>query len=264
MEATNLQSGSTTDCSRSGALLAARVCSAHPFSQTHSDELPTDGSKRRANAHSLMQSRPTRYGLPCASCKAYYASDLTACPICSCAERVPAIVAGMESARTLKKTLQSILPYALRSIINLDLPIARREKSLPTGCCDEQGERLLLLSASIREAEADTNLPCILDENHTQHGSASVCLNCYEQLSEKLTRTEAALLMDLQEATQIIYEAVWADPAPAEPSRTYQNAAEALLNELCHRAGTVRPSKSGLIGHSIKPDSLDQEEKSGD
>lgn len=30
------------------------------------------------------------YGLPCANCRAYYAADLTACPICGCSERVPA------------------------------------------------------------------------------------------------------------------------------------------------------------------------------
>jgi hypothetical protein len=256
MEVTHLLSDGTTIPCGSGSL-AAGAYPPHVGSQALNDEIPTDGSKRRANAHSLKQFRPTRYGLPCASCKAYYASDLAACPFCSCAERVPAIGTGIESAKTLKKTWRSMLPYALRSIINLDLPAARREQSPLIGCCDEQRERLLLVCASSGEAEADTSSPCILDENHTQHESASVCLNCYEQLGEKLTRTEAALLMDLQEATQIIYEAVWADPAPAEPSRTYQNAAEALLNELCHRAGMVRAAKSDLIGHPIKPDSLD-------
>ena len=28
------------------------------------------------------------YGLPCARCKAYYAADLTACPVCKSTERV--------------------------------------------------------------------------------------------------------------------------------------------------------------------------------
>jgi hypothetical protein len=36
------------------------------------------------------QTRHTGYGLPCANCRAYYAADLTACPICSSHERVPA------------------------------------------------------------------------------------------------------------------------------------------------------------------------------
>ena len=30
------------------------------------------------------------YGLPCANCRAYYGADLTSCPICGSAERVPA------------------------------------------------------------------------------------------------------------------------------------------------------------------------------
>jgi len=34
--------------------------------------------------------RSVSYGLPCARCKAYYASELTVCPICGSRERVPA------------------------------------------------------------------------------------------------------------------------------------------------------------------------------
>jgi hypothetical protein len=41
--------------------------------------------------------------------------------------------------------------------------------------------------------------------------------------------------MDLKEAAQIIYDAVWADPS--DPGKTYQNAANALLTELRKRAG---------------------------
>ena len=32
------------------------------------------------------------YGLPCAQCKAYYAADLTSCPVCQCRERGPAFL----------------------------------------------------------------------------------------------------------------------------------------------------------------------------
>ena len=46
---------------------------------------------------------------------------------------------------------------------------------------------------------------------------------------------EGALQIDLQEAAQIIYDAVWADPS--DPGKTYQNAASALLTELRKRAG---------------------------
>ena len=65
-------------------------------------------------------------------------------------------------------------------------------------------------------------------------------LSCYDRLREKLARTEAALFIDLREAAQIVYQAVWADPSPTDPSRTYHSAAQALLNELCQRAGIVR------------------------
>ena len=41
--------------------------------------------------------------------------------------------------------------------------------------------------------------------------------------------------MDIKEASQIIYDAVWADPS--DPSKTYTNAANALLTELRKRAG---------------------------
>ena len=41
--------------------------------------------------------------------------------------------------------------------------------------------------------------------------------------------------MDLIEATRVVYEAVWADPS--DPSKTYQNAARAILAEMRKRAG---------------------------
>jgi hypothetical protein len=46
---------------------------------------------------------------------------------------------------------------------------------------------------------------------------------------------EAALRMDLKEAAQIVYDAVWADPS--DPNKTYENAASALLSELRKRSG---------------------------
>lgn len=38
-------------------------------------------------------SKPVLLGLPCARCKAYYESELKACPICSCPERVSSMAA---------------------------------------------------------------------------------------------------------------------------------------------------------------------------
>ena len=110
---------------------------------------------------------------------------------------------------------------------------------------DQDGKRFrsestLLLCANTDEINAGAISPGLLDKNHkTQRESASVCLSSYDQLREQLARTEAALLIDLREAAQVIYEAVWADPSPMEASRTYQNAAQALLNQLRHRARMV-------------------------
>jgi hypothetical protein len=46
---------------------------------------------------------------------------------------------------------------------------------------------------------------------------------------------EAALHVDLKEAAQIVYDAVWADTS--DSNKTYENAAQALLTELRRRAG---------------------------
>ena len=56
-----------------------------------------------------------------------------------------------------------------------------------------------------------------------------------QQLQERVDVLEATLHLELKEAAQIIYDAVWADPS--DPSKTYQNAASALLTELRKRAG---------------------------
>src|SRR5438874_9294727 len=101
--------------------------------------------------------------------------------------------------------------------------------------CDDDGERFLLeskmlLYARTPEINADPTSPCILHENHNpQSECASICLSCYSRLRERLASTEAALAIDLCEAAQIVYEAVWADPSPADASRTYQSAAQAVL-----------------------------------
>jgi hypothetical protein len=77
---------------------------------------------------------------------------------------------------------------------------------------------------------------CALAERHTgEQGNAEICKTCYERLQERLDIAEAALHLDLKEATQIIYDAVWADAS--DPAKTYENAANALLTELRKRAG---------------------------
>jgi hypothetical protein len=84
---------------------------------------------------------------------------------------------------------------------------------------------------------------CTRGENHPQNPEPStVCQSCYDQLQERVDVLEAALHMDVKEAAQIVYDAVWANPA--DPNLTYQNAAVALLSELRKRSGvtpTFRP-----------------------
>jgi len=46
------------------------------------------GAQQDGCTSSHFQPRPVRYGLPCASCKAYYPSALTFCPVCRCNDRV--------------------------------------------------------------------------------------------------------------------------------------------------------------------------------
>jgi hypothetical protein len=49
---------------------------------------------------------------------------------------------------------------------------------------------------------------------------------------------EAVLHMELKEAAEVIYDAVWSDPS--DPSKTYLNAASALLSELRKRSGITQ------------------------
>jgi hypothetical protein len=172
----------------------------------------------------------------------------------------PYEAAEAKSANISQKPSAGVLDGAHGSFINLDSTPGCKQPMQMVLHCDEDGERFrlesrLLLCAQAGEIDAGHTSPCILGENHnTQSEHASICVSCYDRLHEKLARMEAALLIDLREAAQIVYEAVWADPSPADRSRTYQNAAQALLNELCQRAGIaasmfgVTPSES--IGNS--------------
>jgi hypothetical protein len=55
------------------------------------------------------------------------------------------------------------------------------------------------------------------------------------RLKQRVDLLEAALRVDLEETTRVIYDAVWSDPS--EPSKTYHNAAQAVLAKLHRRAG---------------------------
>jgi hypothetical protein len=106
---------------------------------------------------------------------------------------------------------------------------------------DEERERFLReYKAKLYAAHAQINPAgqqrCANAEDDDQaHEQASVCQACSDRLQQRADRVEAALHMDLREATKIIYDAVWADAS--DTNKTYQNAAQAILSELRKRAG---------------------------
>ena len=157
------------------------------------------------------------YGLPCSNCRAYYPSDLNICPVCKSPERVS--------------------PGAVES-----LPVAPMAASPDTTAeLEEERERFLreLKSqafASHTQINAAATFRCVLEQNHTgDFEPAAVCHTCYGDMRQQADRLEAALHMDVKEAAQIVYAAVWADTS--DPGKTYLNAAAALLSEMRKRAG---------------------------
>lgn len=163
--------------------------------------------------------RQVGYGMPCAHCKTYYAADLKACPVCKAVERVSPTVAVRS---TISPTEQCPDPVAL----------------------EEERERFLRdfkakVFASQLPTSPNGNLRCAHEENHPGGSEpAAVCQGCYDHLQERVDVLEAALHMDLKEAAQIVYDAVWADPSDA--TKTYENAAHALLAELRRRSGVTQ------------------------
>ncbi len=157
------------------------------------------------------------YGLPCSNCRAYYPADLDICPICKSPERVsPGAVAAVPVA----------------PVVTNPAPGAEIE--------DERERFLKELKsqafASHTQINAAATFRCVIEQNHTgDFEPAAVCHTCYGDVRQQADRLEAALHMDVKEAAQIVYAAVWADTS--DPSKTYINAAAALLSELRKRAG---------------------------
>jgi hypothetical protein len=90
--------------------------------------------------------------------------------------------------------------------------------------------------STVLEVPLAVGSQCTLKKNHASDAEpAEVCQSCYTDLQNRADLMEAALHIDLKEAAQVIYEAVWADPS--DPTKTYQNAAQALLTDLHKRAG---------------------------
>lgn len=157
------------------------------------------------------------YGLPCSKCRAYYAADLDRCPICKSAERVS--------------------PAAAEQV-----PVAPGVAAAPVSATlEDERERFLRelksqVFASHTQINAAATFRCVLEQNHSSDFEpAAVCHTCYGEARQQADRLEAALHIDVKEAAQIVYNAVWADTS--DPSKTYLNAAAALLTEIRNRAG---------------------------
>jgi hypothetical protein len=163
--------------------------------------------------------KPTGYGMPCANCKTYYAFDLKTCPVCKSTERI------------------SPTAVALRSTVAAETcpdPVA----------LEEERERFLRefktqVFASQMPLGPGASTHCSREENHPNGPEpASVCAACVDHLQERVDVLEAALHMDIKEATQIIYDAVWGDTS--DTTKTYENAAHAILSELRKRSGVTQ------------------------
>jgi hypothetical protein len=183
----------------------------------------SEAQSRRAlpNTSGIASHKPSAYGLPCAICHLYYSADLDECPTCKSKERVAPVVHEASSIATH--------PIAGMQPVDTDKDLEQeREEVLP--------QFKSALSSTHADATSAHPLDCKLEKNHAgEPHPAEVCKPCHERLQGRLDVCEAALHMDLKEAAQIIYDAVWADPS--DPSKTYRNAASALLTELRKRAG---------------------------
>jgi hypothetical protein len=164
-----------------------------------------------------LSKRAVGYGLPCAKCNTYYAANLKSCPVCKSEKRVSPVA--------LISTAQ---PAAAAPAPDDPIIEEERQRFLK--------EYKSQLYSSNTQVEFATDSMCSQMESHpTGLEPAEVCQSCFDHLREKVDHMEAALLMDVQEASQVIYDAVWADAS--DPTKTYLNAAHAILAELRKRAG---------------------------
>jgi hypothetical protein len=177
----------------------------------------------RAEAPGEAMHKSSGYGLPCSKCRLYYPADLDACPTCSHKERVSPVLPAMP-----KSQAAAAEPAPDAAVVEQE-----REAFLA-----EFKSQLFAAHAEVASAP----VACALGEHHGPGAeSASICRPCYDRLQERVDVFEAAMHFDLKEAAQIVYDAVWADPS--DPSKTYTNAAGALLSELRKRSGV-----SSLLG----------------
>jgi hypothetical protein len=209
------------DLNRSASAQAAAATPAQSIPQIEND-MRTDLrylDRLSAAAPSAALRKTSGYGMPCATCHLYYSADLDSCPTCSAKERVsPNLVPAQAKPQA-----------AAESVPDTSVVEQEREAFL-----DEFKSQLFAAHAEV----LNTPPVCSLGEHPSQTPeAASICKPCYERLQERVDVCEAALHIDVKEAAQIVYDAVWADPS--DPSKTYTNAASALLTELRKRAGVA-------------------------
>jgi hypothetical protein len=163
--------------------------------------------------------KPAGYGLPCSGCRTYYSADLPACPVCNNRERIEA--AASSAAATAPEDDPCPGPDVLER---------ERERFLR--------EFKAQLLASQAQPLPAAKACCVKTENHLSDSeTAAVCQSCYSHLQQRVDVMEAALHIDIKEAAQIVYDAVWADSS--DSGKSYENAASALLNELRKRSGVT-------------------------
>ncbi len=207
--------------SNTGAGAAAAPARAILQSNTTAQNAIVESAANRAAG-----AAPTGYGLPCAKCRTYYSAALKSCPVCKTAERVsPTEVLVRLSAPPAE--LVEAAAHNAAGVVS-DTLQEERERFL-----SQFQQQAYAPAAQINIGESSH---CSITENHTSgYEPASVCQNCYGSLQTRADLMEAALHIDMKEAAQIIYDAVWTDPS--DPGKTYQNAAQALISELHKRAG---------------------------
>ncbi|HEY6765139.1 MAG TPA: hypothetical protein VI386_10225 [Candidatus Sulfotelmatobacter sp.] len=163
--------------------------------------------------------KSSHYGLPCSKCHLYYPADVDICPTCHSTDRVSPVAPKVNPA---------MMQPVVEAVPDTTVVEQEREEFLR-----QFKSQLFAAHAEIANAPAST---CNLGDCHSgEPENAEVCKHCYDRLQERLDVYEAALHIELKEAAQIIYDAVWADPS--DPNKTYQNAASALLTELRKRSG---------------------------
>jgi len=189
-----------------------------PILQTYAQFTSTNNLASNFVQAAPPSPRHVGYGLPCAKCGTYYMADQSICPVCKCGERIS------------PTTLPARASVNAQSLLDADGLEEEREpfaKKFKSQLFSAQGQ---INTATVR---------CTLEKNHQGgHEPAVICRPCYDHLQERVNLMEAALHMDLKDAAQIVYDAVWSDPS--DPGKTYQNAAQALLTELCERSGMTR------------------------